>query len=78
MTAVVLQPAAFLQRLAVLTPSPYAHLVRYHGVFANRAAGAAITEGLGDLNNLLKTRPDLAPAAQPILKKLQDGLDKLK
>jgi hypothetical protein len=36
-TELVVEPAAFLRRLAALTPSPYAHLVRYHGVFAGRA-----------------------------------------
>jgi hypothetical protein len=30
--------SAVLRRLAALTPSPYTHLVRYHGVFANRSA----------------------------------------
>jgi hypothetical protein len=28
---------AFLRRLAALVPSPYQNLIRYHGVFANRA-----------------------------------------
>jgi hypothetical protein len=32
---VVLDPVAFLRRLAVLVPAPYRNLVRYHGVFAN-------------------------------------------
>jgi hypothetical protein len=36
-TSLVLEPHAFLRRLAALTPSPYSHMVRYHGVFANRA-----------------------------------------
>jgi len=37
-TELVLEPEAFLRRLAALTPSPYTHLVRTHGVFANRSA----------------------------------------
>ena len=32
----VLDPCEFLRRLAALVPAPYAHLVRYHGVFAGR------------------------------------------
>jgi hypothetical protein len=36
-TDVVMEPVAFLRRLAALIPSPYANLVRYHGVFANRS-----------------------------------------
>ena len=32
----VLEPVAFLRRLAALIPAPYLNLVRYHGVFANR------------------------------------------
>ena len=33
----VLEPHDLLRRLAALAPAPYAHLVRYHGVFANRS-----------------------------------------
>ncbi|MCP4660436.1 MAG: hypothetical protein GY856_33965, partial [bacterium] len=33
----VLEPVAFLRRLAALIPPPYSHGVRYHGVFANRS-----------------------------------------
>jgi hypothetical protein len=36
-TDVVMELVAFLRRLAALIPSPYANLVRYHGVFANRS-----------------------------------------
>ena len=36
-TEIVLEPTAFLRRLAALIPSPYTNLVRYHGVFANRS-----------------------------------------
>jgi hypothetical protein len=36
-TEIVLEPIAFLRRLAALIPSPYTNLVRYHGVFANRS-----------------------------------------
>jgi len=36
-TDILLEPLAFLRRLAVLIPQPYANLVRYHGVFANRS-----------------------------------------
>lgn len=34
---VVLDPVAFLRRLAVLVPRPFSNLVRHHGVFANRS-----------------------------------------
>jgi len=36
-TEIVLDPQAFLRRLAALVPAPYQNLVRYHGVFANRS-----------------------------------------
>jgi hypothetical protein len=36
-TELVLEPEAFLRRLAALTPAPSSHLVRYHGLFANRS-----------------------------------------
>ncbi|NQT85333.1 transposase [bacterium] len=36
-TEIVLEPIAFLRRLAALVPAPYTNLVRYHGVFANRS-----------------------------------------
>jgi len=36
-TAIVLEPLAFLRRLAALIPAPYTNLIRYHGVFANRS-----------------------------------------
>jgi hypothetical protein len=36
-TELVLEPEAFLRRLAALTPAPHSHLVRYHGLFANRS-----------------------------------------
>jgi len=36
-TEIVLEPLAFLRRLAALVPAPYTNLVRYHGVFANRS-----------------------------------------
>jgi hypothetical protein len=36
-TEVVLEPLAFMRRLAALIPRPYANSVRYHGVFANRS-----------------------------------------
>ncbi len=36
-TEIVMEPLAFLRRLAALVPSPYTNLVRYHGVFANRS-----------------------------------------
>jgi Putative transposase len=37
-THLVLEPLDFLRRLAALISFPYAHQVRYHGVFANRSA----------------------------------------
>ncbi len=36
-STLVMEPVAFLKRLAALVPSPYTNLVRYHGVFANRS-----------------------------------------
>ena len=36
-TEIVLEPVAFLRRLAALLPAPYQNLVRYYGVFANRS-----------------------------------------
>ena len=36
-TALILEPLAFLSRLATLVPAPYTNLIRYHGVFANRS-----------------------------------------
>jgi len=36
-TEIVIEPIAFLRRLAALVPAPYTNLVRYHGVFANRS-----------------------------------------
>jgi len=36
-TELVLEPLDFLRRLAALIPAPYANMVRYHGVFANRS-----------------------------------------
>jgi hypothetical protein len=36
-TELILEPLAFLCRLAALVPAPYTNLIRYHGVFANRS-----------------------------------------
>ena len=36
-TELVLEPLAFMRRLAALIPPPYSNGVRYHGVFANRS-----------------------------------------
>ena len=36
-TEIVLDPLAFMRRLSALIPAPYANLVRYHGIFANRS-----------------------------------------
>ena len=36
-TEIVLDPIAFLRRLAALIPAPYTNLVRYYGLFANRS-----------------------------------------
>ena len=36
-TEIVLDPIAFMRRLAALIPSPYTNLIRYHGLFANRS-----------------------------------------
>ena len=40
-TCLVLEPLDFLRRLAALIPAPYAHMVRYHGCFANHARARA-------------------------------------
>ncbi len=40
-TALVFEPTAFLERLAVLVPRPRINLVLYHGVLAPRAASRA-------------------------------------
>ncbi len=36
-TCLILEPLDFMRRLAALIPAPYSHMVRYHGVFANRS-----------------------------------------
>jgi len=36
-TEIVLDPIAFMRRLAALIPSPYTNLMRYYGIFANRS-----------------------------------------
>jgi len=36
-TEIVLDPIAFMRRMAALIPVPYANLVRYHGLFASRS-----------------------------------------
>jgi hypothetical protein len=36
-TEILLDPQAFMRRLAALVPAPFQNLVRYHGVFANRS-----------------------------------------
>jgi len=36
-TCLILEPLDFLKRLAAIIPAPYAHVVRYHGLFANRS-----------------------------------------
>ncbi len=36
-TCLILEPLDFLRRLAALIPAPYTHMVRYHGIFANRS-----------------------------------------
>lgn len=36
-TEILLDPQAFMRRLAALVPAPYQNTVRYHGVFANRS-----------------------------------------
>ena len=36
-TEILLEPLAFMRRLAALLPGPYVNLIRYHGVFANRS-----------------------------------------
>jgi hypothetical protein len=41
-TCLVLEPLDFLRRLAALIPAPYAHMVRYHGCFANHARARAL------------------------------------
>ena len=36
-SSLTFEPVQFLRRLAALTPPPFAHLIRYHGLFAPRA-----------------------------------------
>ena len=36
-TSLIFEPVEFLRRLAALIPPPFAHLIRYHGLFAPRA-----------------------------------------
>ena len=36
-TEILLDPLAFMRRLAALLPGPYVNMIRYHGVFANRS-----------------------------------------
>ena len=36
-SALIFEPVEFLRRLAALIPPPFAHLIRYHGLFAPRA-----------------------------------------
>jgi hypothetical protein len=36
-SALIFEPVEFIRRLAALIPPPFAHLVRYHGLFAPRA-----------------------------------------
>ncbi|MBD3238011.1 MAG: hypothetical protein GF330_15030, partial [Candidatus Eisenbacteria bacterium] len=33
----LLEPLDFLRRLAALIPAPYTHMIRYHGILANRS-----------------------------------------
>ena len=41
-TELVMAPMEFLRRLAALIPSPGTHVIRYHGVFANRSRWRAL------------------------------------
>jgi hypothetical protein len=41
-TEMVLDPVKFLKRLCALIPRPYANLVRYHGILANRSKDRAL------------------------------------
>jgi hypothetical protein len=36
-SALIFEPVEFIRRLAALIPPPFAHLIRYHGLFAPRA-----------------------------------------
>ncbi len=36
-TEILLEPLAFMRRLAALLPGPYVNMIRYYGVFANRS-----------------------------------------
>ena len=36
-TWLLLEPLDFLRRLAALIPAPYTHMIRYHGILANRS-----------------------------------------
>ncbi len=56
-THIVMEPQAFMQRLAALVPRPRLHLIRYHGVLAPNAKllGAVIPQA---------ARKDSAPGQQ--------------
>jgi len=63
-TDVVMEPVAFLRRLAALIPSPYANLTRYHGVFANRSRFRPLLPAPPVTVTTASSEP--APAEQPV------------
>mgnify|MGYP001580376919 CR=1 FL=1 len=54
-TLLVMEPEEFLRRLCPLIPPPFAHLIRYHGLFAPHAKD----------RNFLPAAPPLHPEAPP-------------
>ena len=68
-TEIVLEPFAFLRRLAALLPAPYQNLVRYHGVFANRSRfrnrlpAPPVRSGEMEVTSAASMNTNAAPAA---------------
>jgi hypothetical protein len=61
----VLDPVKFLRRLCALIPRPYANLVRYHGVFANRSRDRARLPHPAPVVSSFDPPPWLAPVEPP-------------
>jgi hypothetical protein len=63
----VLDPVKFLRRLCALIPRPYANMVRYHGVFANRSRDRARLPPPPPAASSFDLPPSLAPVETPPL-----------
>jgi hypothetical protein len=61
----VLDPVKFLRRLCALIPRPYANMVRYHGVFANRSRDRARLPPPPPVASSFELPPSLAPVEPP-------------